>query len=532
MNPKKLILFILIIIAVTFSIISCVEKDIKDIPEDKSNIVADTTTSSEATTVPAFESNKQIMVNYLIENKNKAAGRLDGETTQSIDSAVSKTSPVTAVPNLGYKFVGWSDGITENTRTDETFTETADIYAIFEVDAYEMPVIMIDTGGTDITSKVDYIPGKISVMNTDPAYTLTDHDMEIRGRGNYTWSYVDRDYPYNKVSFKIKLSKKQNLLGQGKGPAKVWTLIANHEDQTLLRSAMAYGFAAKLDNIAYITSISNVEVYFNGEYIGVYILCEQEQINKYRIDLDDTGTEADKGYFLEMQMKESGGNYYFNVNTKTYAVISEITTQEQKDFIKKYIKDCWDAVISGDKSRVEQLMDLPSVVDTYIAEELVKNLDVGYENFYMTKPAGDVLYFASIWDMKFGGGNANQSGCDKWQDLYAGVSLGAFQEHPWFIEFMKHDWFRQMVKDRWNELPEELAWVVPFIENTAKKYHNSFERNFIRWPIFGQAINREPKPIQKLKTYDEHVAYLADWMKNRIDWLDNYINSAKFFGNQ
>src|SRR5690606_38978099 len=44
-------------------------------------------------------------------------GEISGETPQSIVTGESGT-PVTAVPNEGFVFVNWSDGETDNPRTD------------------------------------------------------------------------------------------------------------------------------------------------------------------------------------------------------------------------------------------------------------------------------------------------------------------------------------------------------------------------------------------------------------------------------
>ncbi|MCL2774983.1 MAG: CotH kinase family protein [Oscillospiraceae bacterium] len=516
-NKRRIcMLLIFIILAMSSFLIAC----------SKTANASATEAESQSETIPEPPNGTAIAISYI--SSDYTCGTITGTLNQTIEYGISTTTAVTAVPNLGYKFTGWSDGNTNITRSGDSSREDTTVSAIFDYDCYKMPVVIINTGGVDITTKDFYIPGKISIINTDPEHTLDGFNMEIRLRGNHSSTYVDNPYPYNKISYRVNLYKDLNLLGQGKGPAKTWTLLANLEDQTLIREAMGYGFAAQLDNIPYVSSLSYVEVYYNGEYEGVYLLCEQEEVNQYRNNIDDTSDEPDKGYLLEMQEKQSGGNYYFDMSGRTYAVLSKITTPEQEDFIEKYMQNCWDAVTSGDKDRVDAFMDLPSVVDTYIAEETVKNLDVGYENFYMSKSAGGKLYFASIWDVKFGGGNGNQSGTDKWEGLYVGVELGAFQEHPWFIEFMKHNWFRQMVKDRWNALTNQLAWIVPFIQNTAATYHDSFERNFVRWPIMGTAVNREPPPVVKLKTYDEHVNYLVNWMQNRIQWLNDYINSDSF----
>ncbi len=58
-------------------------------------------------------------------------GEVEGELVQS-GKFEDETLNVTAVPNVGYRFVGWSDGVTEPTRKEQ-FTENKQITANFEV---------------------------------------------------------------------------------------------------------------------------------------------------------------------------------------------------------------------------------------------------------------------------------------------------------------------------------------------------------------------------------------------------------------
>jgi len=47
-------------------------------------------------------------------------------------------SPVTAVPNTGYHFVRWSDGSTQNPRTDTNVTANKFVMATFTINRYTL----------------------------------------------------------------------------------------------------------------------------------------------------------------------------------------------------------------------------------------------------------------------------------------------------------------------------------------------------------------------------------------------------------
>jgi hypothetical protein len=215
--------------------------------------------------------------------------------------------------------------------------------------------------------------------------------MQIRGRGKYTWgSQIESD---GKVPYKIELSEKLNLLGQGNGKSKDWTLLADHCDQALLRNYTTLNFARKLEGIAWNSSATSVDLYINGEYRGVYLLCEQNKVNKNRVNItenaDVTVSKVDQTGYL-IQLSGYAEDPMFTVNETKYEMVSELSPDSgvahvQVNYMKNYIQSCWDAVNSGDQAKVTALMDIDSIVDTYIVEELFKNLDAGWDSFFMYK---------------------------------------------------------------------------------------------------------------------------------------------------
>jgi FG-GAP repeat/Divergent InlB B-repeat domain len=72
---------------------------------------------------------QQFFLSYTVKGK----GSISGEVTQPIEPGEDGTQ-VEAVPAAGYKFFGWSDGSTENPRTDTNVTENIFVSAIFVQD--------------------------------------------------------------------------------------------------------------------------------------------------------------------------------------------------------------------------------------------------------------------------------------------------------------------------------------------------------------------------------------------------------------
>ena len=58
---------------------------------------------------------------YTLTYTAGANGTITGTSPQTVNHGADGT-PVTAVPDAGYRFVGWSDGVTTATRTDTNVT--------------------------------------------------------------------------------------------------------------------------------------------------------------------------------------------------------------------------------------------------------------------------------------------------------------------------------------------------------------------------------------------------------------------------
>ena len=141
-------------------------------------------------------------------------------------------------------------------------------------------------------------------------------------------------------------------------------------------------------------------VYLNGEYIGVYLLCEQIEVQKTRVNIKES-TWVDTGYLIEMDGRGDGTG--FHANFKFYAIKTPdpdlpTFTPEHKAFIKDYLEQCFEALKSDDFSEVENLMDVRSFAQAYVVYELFNCVDVGYASFYLHKDQGGPLRCGPVWD--------------------------------------------------------------------------------------------------------------------------------------
>lgn len=467
--------------------------------------------------------NKEKRITFGVNNKDM--GYLTGDTDQTITGGET-ISKVTAKANLGYKFVSWSDGNTSLVREDESFKKDMSITAIFDYDVLEMPILTIETENREnITSKTEYLNATASAFNTSNESDFTELALGIRGRGNYSWSGTE------KKSYRVKFDKKINLFNQGLGKAKSWTLLAVHADKAMLRNHAVFDFAKRLGTLPFVSSSSYVELYLNGKYDGVYEVCDQIQVNEFRVNIDDTGSDLDIGYLVELDKNASEDVIYLD-NGDTCEVKSDYVSEDQLEFITDYLDNCFDAIKSGSRESVDSLMDIPSIIDSYIVEEYFKNLDVGWGSFYFTKPKGNKLYFGPVWDFDLCSGNADDDNYNTKFKSYKYTYVGspnfqyAMQQSKWFTELRKTSWFYDEVKTRWFEVMDYIPLMIDEINHQKDTYINSFNRNFVRWKIFNKKINREPTEVMNIKSFTGQVEYLVNWLNNRKDWLTGYFQGV------
>ncbi len=148
------------------------------------------------------------------------------------------------------------------------------------VPAAPAPLYISTEGGAPITSRDDYVNGSMLLDGV----TRT---IEIRGRGNSTWTWPKKPY-------KIKLAEDAALLGTE--PRDEWVLLANYADRTALRTYLAMSLGAQT-GLAFTPRTRFVDVVLNGTPIGLYVLTDQIEQGTERVDLPD------KSFLLEVNRR-------------------------------------------------------------------------------------------------------------------------------------------------------------------------------------------------------------------------------------
>ena len=398
----------------------------------------------------------------------------------------------------------------------------------------------------------------ITVTDKSNQVTLNSADAQVKVRGNWTTSY-------DKKSLRIKFSEKQNMLGLNDGAQmKNWVLIAEYKDSSMLRDKTIYQIANEIlePEGYYCTDAEFVEVTINGNYWGVYLLAEQQQINKNRVNITEAEKDykgTDIGYFIEFDgyyytEDESTTfivDYHNNAPLTTYegegkpgktetvfatdpedkkrkvgfTIKSDIYCEEQREFISSFVNGVYDimyeaayngvayefnddytAIVKSSTltpmEAVEKVVDVNSLVNMYILYEVACDADGYWSSFFMSVDFGEggnrKLTFTAPWD--FDSAMANTS-----SGMRCGTAQGYFAATSILSTNNKfyalNPWLTVLAREDW------------FREAVSEKWTKIYDSG-----VFERAIEMIENDS---KQYRDNIN------RNYLKW-DNLSNTPKF----
>jgi len=470
----------------------------------------------------------------------------DGGTITSLPllgKAVESGTPVFH-PNPkreNYKFEGWffdreftkfayNMAVTEDMRL---FAKWSPKYQKSEM---TLPIITVTTSsGNDIRDRNNYEACTVSVFDENYGLDVGAASASIRGRGNSTWTQFD------KKSFRLKFDQKTDLFGMG--AEKDFLLISNCFDMSQMRNYTAYTLAGLFgDEVT--TKCQFVHLYVNEDYRGLYLVTEHTEEGKNRVNIGD-GAEGgtDVGYLIEFggEINPEGKKTFFLNNVPEYsgdggwlsgklAKIKSpdetVCTTEQKDYIADYVNRVHTAILTHDFETFSELCDVNSFLNCFVINEILYPADWGY-NFFMYKPAGGKLHIGPLWDYDQSAGNSQHGGTafdenagNTDEELKEPDGWNAPSTHYWFKELKNTPEFFELAREKYKEQYSNIHLITDIIYDTYSQIKTDIELNFDRWDVLGKPHWRSLPELDAFTTAKEHVDYYADWVRNRIEWLE------------
>ncbi len=326
-----------------------------------------------------------------------------------------------------------------------------------------------------------------------------DNTDQIRGRGNSTWEKYDKK-PYN-----LYLQRSFGLLNMP--AAKKWVLLANAVDETNLRNRIIYDVANEM-NIRGPQS-KYIDLYINGEYYGLYLLCEKLEnvaaqclpneactffcLNNRLPKLDD----PNKAIFVEEQQL-----YAEIVSPSEYTEDEAVRLRSFLSLVEETVStDAW-----------KDHIDIYSFARKYLIDEVFTNMDGGLASEYLFwDHSSNKLFAGPCWDYDASIGNI------RWNKWITPEYM-VMQDRLLYGELFKHEEFRTLVNQIY--LNEFITIIENLIEKKipalTEKIGKAANNNRIRWASVYSGQQSDP-------------TFLSDFLSNRMHFLNSlWIKKSPF----
>ena len=375
-----------------------------------------------------------------------------------------------------------------------------------------LPVIYINTeDGMEITSTEDYLTATLYVdANGVEGYeNIGSADapisLQIKGRGNYTWTSFD------KKPYRLKLASKTALLGLKKN--KHFALLAHADDElAFLRNTVGFEISRRV-GLEYTPAQQPCELVLNGDYRGLYLLTEHIRVEADRVnvieqaDYETLAENITGGWLVEIdnydeaeQIKITDGNG--EVMRFTYKS-PELLSEEQAAYLRNLVETANTAIFDIDKTSTkwQDYIDIDELAKFYIVQEVLDNCESFHGSCYWHKERGEntKIKFGPVWDF----GNAFRR-----SSMAFVYSNPPFHQH-WIGEVAKYPAFQEAVKRHWEAFVATSGTLDAFVNEFISKISEAASSDFERWPTYGNW------------DVDASKNKFLNKMRNKIFWLDS-----------
>ena len=436
---------------------------------------------------------------------------------------------IEAIPQNGWSFLKWSGDVSSLENPIEiTVNISKNIKAEFfnPQDFTGLPILYVDTEGSEINSKEDYVEGSVSIIGSNDFPDLSSAEMKIKGRGNSTWWQGGIGRPDNmKTPFQIKFGDKTKVLNMPKD--KKWVLLAEISDISLIRNKIVREIA-NMGSFDYVPQAEYTELFINNKHAGTYLIGQKVEESKNRVNIGDDGylveidtdahgrIEEDDVYFRSNVWSSHYKDGVFNIKEPSLDFDSE-----KFNLIKDHINSFEDALF-GDNFKdpdigYRSFIDLSSFIDWFLVNEISKNQDAAsFSSIYFNYIPGEKIKMGPIWDFDLAFGNVNYSNAENPEGFW-------IKDNLWYKRMFEDPYFKQMVQERFDYYNNNLSLILSKISGFETYLSKSQKKNFELYPSLLDP-NSEVWPVPaRFDNHHSYVEYLKTWLDTRMAWLKTWL---------
>ena len=342
-------------------------------------------------------------------------------------------------------------------------------------------------------------------------------DLQIKARGNYTRT------GFSKKPFKLKLDKKQSLLGLSK--SKHFAILA-HADDTygFLRNFTGFELGKRI-GLPWTPSQQPVEVVINGDYRGLYFLTESIRIDEERVNIregldNETAPEyVSGGYIVELDNYDEAEDAQIRMDEKSCVPGHNIdklritfdTPEVYSPLQRRFITEQFTAIneaVGKNSDELWRYVDMDDAARYYLVKEIISDTESFHGSTYLFRDHGEgqKWHFSPLWDC----GNAFNGSTEKYfydDDPYGNTWIPSMRANDLFNEKVRSTWLWFM-SNRYSGIIEDMETYIDHISAAAAL-------DYQRWkaPEIPQKSNNHSNIQECLNNAKKHLSAKTSWLK-------------------
>lgn len=333
----------------------------------------------------------------------------------------------------------------------------------------------------------------------------------IKGRGNSSWSA-------DKKPYSLVLEEEADLLGMGK--AQNWVLMSNAMDKSHLRNKIVYDFAAEM-GLEYSPQTRWVDLYLNGEYAGLYLLTERNEVHENRVALGERGFLVSQE--MEKRLRTQNLRHFLTDAGPALRIHSDTLDPGEMEQIWQSAEN---AILATDGTDPEtgkhwqEWIDTDSWVRKYLIDEVFGNIDGGAfsQYYYYDEDRGTgMIYAGPVWDYDLSMGNDTIWQQTKENRFYTNrAQVTGEIAAPWYSALCDKPEFAARVTETYKT--EMLPMLEELMDTGLERYWEqiarSAEMDRIRWNYQEDSFSEMQETIRAYMR--QRMAFLEDiWLAER-----------------
>lgn len=423
------------------------------------------------------------------------------------------------------------------------------LHGLTQLLSSHLPIVVINTG-SEIPDEPK-VSGTMGITadagnnTSDDVFLEYDGQIGIETRGNSTQGFDKKSYTVQ-LRDSLGVAQESDLFGMGADSD--WILHAMYIDKTLLRIPMSFYLFERMGH--YATEWKFVELIINGQYRGVYLLCEKIKASPSRVNIKNDLSDVSGGYILRIDWLDEVGDISSDYNSMGGIDLrlqhefpkGSLVDNNRKEYLKTSLRQFEYPLFSANYLNNEGIhysnyADVSSFASVFLINELSKNSD-GYKlSSFIHKNSDDIdskWHAGPIWDFdQTYGLSAVCSGSNPcgWLYLQNQNACEDFQSMPmWWDALTGDEVFSNELVLQWTQMRSDFLHIdsiYSWIDQHVSLLDSSIDRNFTRWPILNEDV--WITDVNPPGTYEGEIEYMKNWIARRIEWMDNNIAHLQDF---